>query len=202
MRYLFFIVSLVTIFTAPASALTTARIFGSKMVLQRDMKVPVWGTAAPNADVSLSFAGQNISGKADSEGKWRLELAPLKTSAENQSLTIKSGDKELVLENILVGDVWFGSGQSNMAGRVASYAKNDPTLAEIAGTLTLRQDEPPCQHVAELLSQRRDEVAERIANLRQLQDELDMLIRRAGTLDPAECGDNEICHILPAALLH
>ena len=133
MRYLLISLSLVAICTTSARALTTAPIFGSQMVLQRDMKVPVWGTAAANSDVSLSFAGQTVTGKSDSKGNWRVLLEPMKASAENRNLTIKSGGKELVLEDILVGEVWLGSGQSNMAGRVASYAKNDPTLAEIAG---------------------------------------------------------------------
>ncbi len=105
--------------------------FSDHMVLQRDIDVPVWGTAAPNSEVSVSFSGQKVSAKADDAGQWRAVLKPLKASSEGRVMTISGDGKQLEIQNALVGDVWVGSGQSNMAGRVESYAKNDPTLAEL-----------------------------------------------------------------------
>ncbi|MFT5127612.1 MAG: sialate O-acetylesterase [Rhodothermales bacterium] len=113
-------------------ALEVDRIYGSNMVLQRDMELPIRGKATPGADVTFAFAGQTATGKADETGRWTVLLQPLKASSDNRSLKITSSDKSVTLANILVGEVWVGSGQSNMAGKVASYMKNDPTLAKIA----------------------------------------------------------------------
>ncbi len=123
--------SAAALFSLSAAALEPASHFSDHMVLQRDLDVPVWGTAAPNSEVSVAFAGQTVSTKADAEGKWRAVLKPLDASSEGRVMKITGDGKEIEIQNALVGDVWVGSGQSNMAGRVASYAKNDPTLAEL-----------------------------------------------------------------------
>lgn len=113
-------------------ALEPASIFSDHMVLQRGVQAPVWGEAEPGATVTVSFAGQTVTGKADPAGKWRVALEPMSASAENRVMTIASGGKKVTIANVLVGEVWVGSGQSNMAGRVASYMKNDSTLADLA----------------------------------------------------------------------
>ncbi len=96
----------------PASAaLTLPAVFSDHMVLQSGKPVPVWGTADANAEVTVSIAGQKKTAKADAEGKWSLKLDALTASAEPQTLTI--GDK--TINDVLVGEVWLGSGQSNMA---------------------------------------------------------------------------------------
>jgi len=124
-------------FSSVAEALEVDRIYGSNMVLQKGMKLPIRGKAAPDSEVSLTFAGQTVAGKASGEGNWTLHLQSLKASKENRDMEIKGDGKTLTLKNILVGEVWLGSGQSNMAGKVGGYAKNDPTLAEIAGKTNL-----------------------------------------------------------------
>lgn len=83
------------------------------MVLQRDKPVPVWGQASPGTLVKVQFAGQQAQTKAGTDGKWMVSLKPLKLSANPQNLTI-SGEGVITLKNILVGDVWLCSGQSNM----------------------------------------------------------------------------------------
>ena len=90
--------------------------FTSHMVLQRDMKVPVWGTADAGERVTVEFTGQKISTKAGADGKWRVELKALKASAESRTLTV-TGDhttQPIKLDDVLVGEVWLASGQSNM----------------------------------------------------------------------------------------
>lgn len=89
------------------------KIFQSNMVLQRETPVPVWGTASPGEEVSVSFAGQTVSGKADEKGAWCVTLQPLKTATEGTDLVIK-GKNEITLKNVVVGDVWLCGGQSNM----------------------------------------------------------------------------------------
>jgi sialate O-acetylesterase len=103
-----------------------SKAFGSHMVLQRDMPVPVWGTADANEAVTVSFQGQTLSTRANSDGKWRVTLAPLKVGGP-ESMKVGS----LTLEDVLVGEVWVGSGQSNMDMPSFSYTANDPALAKL-----------------------------------------------------------------------
>ncbi|WP_216362698.1 alpha/beta hydrolase fold domain-containing protein [Formosa algae] len=94
-----------------------ANIFSDHMVLQRGMQVPVWGTAKAGQDVSVSFAGQSKSTTADVYGAWKIELDTLQASKISQDLILK-GDNNVVVSDVLVGEVWICSGQSNMAMRV------------------------------------------------------------------------------------
>lgn len=100
------------------AAVRPAALFASGMVLQRDQAVPVWGFANPGEQVTVAFAGQAISTTADAQGKWRVDLAPLALNATGSTMTI-TGENTVTLDDILVGDVWLCSGQSNMAFKVA-----------------------------------------------------------------------------------
>ena len=89
--------------------------FHDHAVLQRGMKVPVWGWTQPGTKVTVEFAGQKTSATAGKDGKWVAELKDLKASFEPASLVIQEqGGKTETLEDILVGEVWLASGQSNM----------------------------------------------------------------------------------------
>lgn len=92
---------------------TPAPLFTDNAVLQRDKPVPVWGKADAGEKVSVSFAGQTVSTTADAAGQWRVDLAPLPANAAPAELVIK-GNNTITLANIVVGEVWLGSGQSNM----------------------------------------------------------------------------------------
>lgn len=85
-------------------------IFTDHMVLQRDKVVPVWGKAAPGDEVVVGFAGQKKTAKADAGGKWMVKLDPMPANAEPQVL--KAGS--VTVQDVLVGEVWLASGQSNM----------------------------------------------------------------------------------------
>jgi sialate O-acetylesterase len=90
--------------------------FTSHMVLQRDLKVPVWGTAEAGEKITVEFAGQKILATADEKGRWRADLQPLNESAESRTLVV-TGDhtaQPIKLEDVLVGEMWLASGQSNM----------------------------------------------------------------------------------------
>ena len=99
---------------ATQADVSVSKIFGSNMVLQRDRPVPVWGKAAPGEDISVSFAGQKLSAKADDAGEWQVELKPLKVSKDGAELVVAGPSNTNVFKNVLVGDVWICSGQSNM----------------------------------------------------------------------------------------
>lgn len=92
---------------------TLPRIFGNDMVLQREMPVKIWGWADPGEHVTLSFAGQKKTTQADENGDWTVTLDAMKTLKTPSTMTI-NGKNELVFKNILVGEVWLCSGQSNM----------------------------------------------------------------------------------------
>ncbi len=116
-----------------ASAETALRLpamFGNHMVLQRDQAIPVWGWAAPGDEVTVEFAGQKKTARANADGKWMLKLDPLKASMQPQKMGIARGADALVIEDVLVGDVWLSSGQSNMHFQM-SGVENSPK--EIAG---------------------------------------------------------------------
>ena len=103
---------------APAPAeVTPADVFTDHMVLQRDKPAPVWGWAEPGEKVTVEFAGQSKSAVADKDGKWMVVLDPLKLSFEPQTMTV-AGKTTVTLSDILVGDVWLCSGQSNMGRSV------------------------------------------------------------------------------------
>lgn len=84
--------------------------FRDGMVLQREMPVNVWGTAAAGERVTVSFAGKRATAKADASGRWRVALPPLLASKEPRRLTAG----EATVSDVLVGEVWIAAGQSNM----------------------------------------------------------------------------------------
>ena len=99
-----------------AADLTVASLFTDHAVLQRDMPVPVWGTAISGMKVIIKFAGQEKSVVADQNGQWKVVLDPVNGSFESRELSITSGSGSSIrLTNVLVGEVWICSGQSNMA---------------------------------------------------------------------------------------
>lgn len=103
--------------TLPAAELKLAAVFSDHMVLQRDEAVAVWGWADPGEKITVEFAGQKQTAKADAEGKWMVKLAALPANAEPHILVAhaEKPDRKVQVTDVLVGEVWLGSGQSNMA---------------------------------------------------------------------------------------
>lgn len=92
-----------------------ASVFSDNMVLQRGQPVPVWGRAAPGEKVTVSFAGQSLSATADEKGAWSVTLTSLTAHKTGQELKVTGASGEARLcKNVLVGEVWLCSGQSNM----------------------------------------------------------------------------------------
>lgn len=88
-------------------------VFGDSMVLQQKQKIPVWGRADAGETVVVSFQKQKLTAVANADGKWRVDLKPLKSAFTAQTLTIE-GKNKIELKDILIGEVWLVSGQSNM----------------------------------------------------------------------------------------
>jgi len=126
--------SLVALPPVSARPLALHPLFSDHAVLQQEFPVPVWGTADANAEVTVTFAGQKKSVRAAASGEWIVVLDPLVASATPQSLVASAGDETLNVENILVGEVWVGSGQSNMAMSVdRTFAAEETAAAATAG---------------------------------------------------------------------
>ena len=87
-------------------------LFSDHMVLQRDVSVPVWGWADAGEPITVQFAGQEKNAVADAAGKWTVKLDPLKTG--NPQTLVVQGKNTVTIQDVLVGEVWLGSGQSNM----------------------------------------------------------------------------------------
>ena len=102
----------------PAAELRVANLFSDGAVLQRGMAIPVWGTAAPGERIRVNFGGQNRETTVADDGRWRITLAAFDASTEPRMLTITGAGEEIRIKDILVGEVWLCSGQSNMAMRV------------------------------------------------------------------------------------
>ena len=99
---------------AVEAKVATATPFADNMVLQRGRAVPVWGTADAGETVTVSFAGQVKSATADAKGAWRVMLDPMPASKESRDLKVSGAANTEEIRNVLVGEVWFASGQSNM----------------------------------------------------------------------------------------
>ncbi len=107
-----------------AAAVRLPPVISSHMVLQRDMPVPIWGAASPGMAVTVRFRGQTKETKADAKGNWFVKLDPLNPGGPD-----KLGVNSVTVDDVLVGDVWVGSGQSNMAMGSHYFVQNDPVLA-------------------------------------------------------------------------
>ena len=105
-------------------------IVGDGMVLQRDSALNIWGWADPGEAVSVAFRKQQLAAIADADGKWQVQLEPLKAGGPD-TMEIK-GSNEILLRDILVGDVWIASGQSNMTHTFARWQER--YAAEIAAS--------------------------------------------------------------------
>ena len=102
-------------------------IFASHMVLQRDSQVPVWGTASAGEKVSVKFNGQERSVQADKYGEWKVALAPM--AAGGPFKMEVTGNNTITLDDVLIGEVWLCSGQSNMEWSVKRSANSQFEIA-------------------------------------------------------------------------
>lgn len=103
-------------------------IFTDHMVLQRDQALKIWGWADAKETISLIFNGQNLQSKADKFGFWSVELKPM-TYGGPFELNVKGNSNTISLKDILIGDVWIGSGQSNMEWPLINTNQGEVTIA-------------------------------------------------------------------------
>ncbi len=112
MKFLFSII-MISAQLYSLAQLQVTPIFQSNMVLQQQKVNKIWGTAKPETAVQIEFSEKKYSAKANKKGDWTISLQPLNAGPAG-SMTIRSGDEKIFLSNILIGEVWLCSGQSNM----------------------------------------------------------------------------------------
>lgn len=95
-------------------------VFSDNMVLQQGKLVNVWGTADSGERITVKFAKQTLRTTADSEGRWNVQLQPMTATVKPSTLSVRGKENKVVYRNVLVGEVWLASGQSNM-----EYSMND-----------------------------------------------------------------------------
>lgn len=103
-------------------------LFTDHMVLQRDMPIYIWGQASKGADVTVALGDQKVTVNANDDGRWKAELKSLPAGGPHQ-VVVQSGDSEKVIKDVLVGEVWVCSGQSNMQWDV--NAANDADIEKL-----------------------------------------------------------------------
>lgn len=103
------------------------KFFSSHMVLQRDEVITIFGNASPDETIKLTFKGTTNSTKADTYGKWKIQLNPMKAGGP-YTMEIK-GVNTISLTDIYIGDVWFCSGQSNMGWKMQNVLNAETELA-------------------------------------------------------------------------
>jgi hypothetical protein len=126
---------LLTCSTLSHAAVKLPAIISDHMVLQADTAVPIWGWADQGEEVSVSIASQTKAAKAGADGRWSVKLDTLKAGAIH-TLTVK-GRNTLTVNDVLIGEVWLASGQSNMAFQFSKCAL-PPAESAAANLLQLR----------------------------------------------------------------
>ncbi len=122
-------------------------LFTNNGVVQQGVEVPVWGTANDGEKVTVEFGGQTVTTTA-SNGKWMIKLKPMKANAQPQNMLIK-GDNTITISNLLVGEVWLCSGQSNMGfplravRAIGDYPKISEVLKDAQNYPLIRQFSVP-----------------------------------------------------------
>lgn len=117
-----------TVCTSASAALHLPDIFSDNMVLQQKSETPIWGTASPNAEVqiSCSWTKEIFKGKADANGKFRINVKTPVASKKAQSVTVSGDGTSATLNNVLIGEVWLCSGQSNMEMPIQGWPPSCP----------------------------------------------------------------------------
>jgi sialate O-acetylesterase len=110
------------------AAMSLPFVFSNDMVLQRDKADPVWGSAPEGTHVTVKIGSQEKSVTADKSGDWMVKLDPMPANAAGQSLTVSDGTDTLVFNNVLIGEVWLASGQSNMEKPIGDQRGQFPTV--------------------------------------------------------------------------
>lgn len=118
--------------SAARSELTLAPLFSDHAIVQRDKPLPIWGRAASGEKITVTFHGQTVLTTAGRDGRWIVYFEPIAASSEPADLVVRGADRGgVTVHDVLVGEVWLASGQSNMEWPVASLAADEKDAAAV-----------------------------------------------------------------------
>ena len=138
MKQLLTILIFITTISVSGAAIELPAVFSDGAVLQCNKALPIWGWGKPGEQVSVSFAHQTETSEVKPDGSWMVKLKAVKPSYDKHILLIQVGAESLELKNILVGEVWFCSGQSNMLytlGAISNKTKDQGYESVLNSTL-------------------------------------------------------------------
>ena len=115
-------------FLPHSGAVSLPRLFCDKMVMQRDTRVPVWGWGTPGELISVQIAGNTVQVTADSHGDWKVMLEPVPAGGPYE--LVISGKNTISVKDVLFGEVWLCSGQSNMQWSVGEFGIKPDSLRD------------------------------------------------------------------------
>lgn len=141
----FFLISVLFFASSLAAAVKLPSIVGDGMILQRDVELKIWGWAEPEEQVTVRFRGKQHRATADSKGEWQVTMEPLKAGGPDQMEIVASN--QIVLRDILVGDVWLCSGQSNMTHAFNRWQERYAEEIAAADNTEIRQFHVPTNPV-------------------------------------------------------
>ncbi|HEY4327726.1 MAG TPA: sialate O-acetylesterase [Mucilaginibacter sp.] len=141
MKNIFITLLLACFFFQANAQLTASKLFADHMVMQRNQEVPVWGWSKKGAKITVNINGQTVSVKADAQGYWKAILKPMPEGGP-YVMNISSGQEHLVYNDVMLGEVWICSGQSNMEFQLKN-ALGYKAEQKGAGQLPIRQFHVP-----------------------------------------------------------
>lgn len=113
-------------------AFSLARVFTDRAVLQRHAAVPLWGSAGPGVEVSVTFGALQRTAVTGADGRWRVDLPPLEADSEGRDLVVETSDGQgRTLTDVVVGDLWYCAGQSNMELGMAAIANRAAEMKDL-----------------------------------------------------------------------
>jgi sialate O-acetylesterase len=118
------VIFLLSLIPGLRAEVTMPRIISDHMLLQRNQPVKIWGWADKGEKVTVAFIDQKVSVRAGKDGRWEVALEPMEAGGP-YVLTVRGKDNSLVRKDVLVGDVWICSGQSNMEFALANVNKGE-----------------------------------------------------------------------------
>ena len=113
-----------------AEDLALPNVISNHMILQRDQPIRIWGWAAPNENVRVAFGNQQGSTRTDHEGAWSITLQAMPASNIPRTITIEGEKNTLLIQDVLVGEVWLCSGQSNMQWQMKNTQRSEEFIAK------------------------------------------------------------------------
>ncbi|QQE12029.1 9-O-acetylesterase [Planctomycetota bacterium] len=134
-----------------ASAIELPAVFTDHAVFQHGTPFIVWGWAKPNEKITVTFQDQNISTTTAATGKWEISLKPLQPSFTPSQMTVKGDTEIIVVDDILIGEVWLCSGQSNMYWTVENTDHAEEVIANASNNTHIRMITSPLRLSAEPL---------------------------------------------------